>query len=108
MSMPQAQRLYSMAAGLLFGLLIILSLPNLAQPARAAALCHQIKGHRICITKITRSAKNYWEYRAEVSFDGKKQSPAVYDCRQPTQPQQNTIPSTKAAARELICRYFAK
>ena len=28
---------------------------------------------QVCILKLKRSAKNYWEYRAKVSIDGEKQ-----------------------------------
>ncbi|MEH2027585.1 MAG: hypothetical protein V7K62_29185 [Nostoc sp.] len=38
--------------------------------------------HQICILSISRSAKNYWEYRATVSVDGVKRPTEVYNCRE--------------------------
>jgi hypothetical protein len=46
-----------------------------------AAFCRQIEGHQICILKIDRSAKNYWQYQALVSVDGIEKPAASYDCR---------------------------
>lgn len=47
----------------------------------SADFCRQIDGHRICILRIKRSAKNYWQYQAVVSTDGVEQPSASYDCR---------------------------
>jgi hypothetical protein len=52
----------------------------LVAPARAD-FCRQVAGQRICIIKIDRSAKNYWQYRAIVSIDGVEKPAASYDCR---------------------------
>ena len=49
-------------------------------PAKAA-FCRQIDGHQICILKIERSAKNYWQYQAMASIDGREKPLASYDCR---------------------------
>jgi hypothetical protein len=49
-------------------------------PAKAN-FCRQIDGHQICILKIERSAKNYWQYQAMASIDGIEKPLASYDCR---------------------------
>ncbi len=49
-------------------------------PAQAK-FCRQTQGHQICILKIDRSAKNYWQYQALVSIDGIEKPAASYDCR---------------------------
>ena len=43
--------------------------------------CRTFTGHEICINSIRRSAQRYWEYRAVVSIDGKKQPLEIYNCR---------------------------
>ncbi len=63
------------AIGLLSWLLNIM-------PASAALSCRQIDGHQLCIERIERSAKNYWQYQAMVSKDGLKLPTASYDCRE--------------------------
>ncbi|NEO86874.1 MAG: hypothetical protein F6J87_21840 [Spirulina sp. SIO3F2] len=43
--------------------------------------CSNRAGHQICIIELQRSAKNYWEYRAQTTLDGIRQPPVKYDCR---------------------------
>lgn len=47
-----------------------------------AEFCRQVDGHQICILKIERSAKNYWQYQALASVDGVEKPIASYDCRE--------------------------
>lgn len=47
----------------------------------AAPLCHTIQNQTVCILTIKRSAKNYWEYSAAVSIDGKRGRKEPYNCR---------------------------
>jgi hypothetical protein len=47
-----------------------------------AEFCRGVEGLRICIVKIERSAKNYWQYQAMTSIDGIEQPLASYDCRE--------------------------
>lgn len=51
-------------------------------PVQAADICRQIEGHQVCIVKIERSAKNYWQYKATAKIDGKEKPVASYDCRE--------------------------
>ncbi len=46
-----------------------------------ASFCRKIEDHSICIERIKRSAKNYWEYRVLEKVDGKVRTPRVYNCR---------------------------
>jgi len=70
-----------------FVLLLILGL-SVALPAKAS-VCRNCDNHRICILSIKRSAKNYWEYRAAISFDGIKTPIEVYNCRSEVKIQQD-------------------
>jgi hypothetical protein len=47
-----------------------------------AEFCREVEGQRICIVRIERSAKNYWQYQALTSIDGIEQPVASYDCRE--------------------------
>jgi hypothetical protein len=61
-------------------LLCFLIFFGLTLPAQAA-ICRTVNQHRICILKIKRSAKYYWEYRAAVSTDGVARPIEIYNCR---------------------------
>ncbi len=50
-------------------------------PSMAAPVCHTIQNQTVCILTIKRSAKNYWEYSAAVSIDGKRGRKESYNCR---------------------------
>jgi hypothetical protein len=51
--------------------------PKIAQ----AAVCSQREGQIVCIDRLQRSAKNYWEYRVRLTVAGQPQPPTIYDCR---------------------------
>ena len=51
-------------------------------PSAQAEFCRQVNGQQICITKIKRSAKNYWQYRAAVKIEKETRPIEIYDCRQ--------------------------
>lgn len=53
-------------------------------PAQAAPLCRSFHDHTICLVSIKRSAKYYWEYRAQVTFDSVPYPEAAYNCRDRT------------------------
>jgi hypothetical protein len=50
-------------------------------PVTQAATCQEIAGEQVCIQKIKRSAKYYWEYRVNLSIDSLKQAVRFYNCR---------------------------
>ncbi|MEM9272309.1 MAG: hypothetical protein AAGA80_05010 [Cyanobacteria bacterium P01_F01_bin.143] len=64
---------------LLLSLLIVSSF--FISPSTEADTCKLWSGHQVCIVRIKRSAKYYWEYRTILSVDGQKQPEIVYDCR---------------------------
>ncbi len=67
---------------ILWGIVIALFLwPVSSPPAIAAPICRTIPDHEICILSIKRSAKNFWEYNAAVSIDGKRGPKETYNCR---------------------------
>ncbi|EAZ89236.1 hypothetical protein [Crocosphaera chwakensis] len=79
-------------------------------PSAKAEFCRQIKGHQVCIVKIKRSAKNYWEYRAAVKIDQEIRSIEIYDCRQRHRVTQegDIIPFKSNGVGKLICRVLNK
>ncbi|EAM48638.1 hypothetical protein WH8501_17000 [Crocosphaera watsonii WH 8501] len=75
-----------------------------------AEFCRQINGQQICITKIKRSAKNYWEYRAAVKIDQETRPIEIYNCRQGHRITQEgeIIPFKSDGVGKLICRVLNK
>ena len=80
-----------------------------AQPA-AASFCRNYKGNKICILSIKRSAKNYWEYRAEVSINGARKPLEIYNCytQQKIKKNGNIVKFTPDGAGQLICSILDK
>ena len=62
-------------------LIIFIFASFLIAPKTEANICKFWSGHQVCVVRIKRSAKYYWEYRTTLSVDGKKQPEIVYDCR---------------------------
>lgn len=92
---------------LLLWLIFWLGFPPIAD----AAMCGVRDGQEVCILRLKRSAKNYWEYRAKVSIDGKKQSdPEIYNCRDRTLTRKGKypIPFKPDSPGELVCKIFQK
>jgi len=73
-----------------------------------ASVCHNYDRHQICILSISRSAKNYWEYRATVSVNGVKRPIEVYNCREQVRIQQGgtVLPFEQKGPGEMICSFF--
>lgn len=72
-------------------------------------MCRERNGEQVCILKLKRSAKNYWEYRATVSIDGQKQAAKeIYNCRDHTLTRKNKypIPFASNSPGELVCSIF--
>lgn len=80
-------------------------------PIAEAAICGVRNGQEVCILRLKRSAKNYWEYRGKVSIDGKKQSDQeIYNCRDRTLTRKGKypIPLKPNSPGELVCEIFQK
>ena len=80
-------------------------------PIADATMCSDRFGREVCILKLKRSAKNYWEYRATVSLDGEKQrDKEIYNCRGRTLTRRGKfpIPFKENSPGELVCKTFQK
>lgn len=79
---------------------------NIIASSAWADFCRPINGHQVCIIKIKRSAKNYWEYRASVKIDQEIKPIEIYDCRQRHRITQENkiIPFKSNGVGKLICR----
>jgi hypothetical protein len=73
-----------------------------------AATCLQSDGHQLCLLKIERSAKRYWEYWATVQIDGVTQPKTVYDCRYRVTiaPNQTRTRFSETGIGPLVCRLY--
>ncbi|MEM8723003.1 MAG: hypothetical protein AAGE84_27590 [Cyanobacteria bacterium P01_G01_bin.39] len=92
---------------LLFFLIFWLGLTPIAD----AAMCGVRNEQQVCILKLKRSAKNYWEYRAKVSIDGEKQRyREIYNCRDRTLTRKGKypIPFKPNSPGELVCQTFQR
>ena len=93
---------------ILFCLAIYLNL--LAIVPAEASTCRQLARHNVCIIKLKRSAKYYWEYRAVISVDGKKKPLEIYNCRDrlKTNRDKDVVPFSQDGIGELVCSLYAK
>lgn len=91
-------------------LMLIFSLILTIVPPAEANFCRQFKDQKICILTIKRSAKNYWEYRASISINGKKTPVEIYNCRRQIKIKEDkTIEFFEPnGAGELICNTLEK
>ncbi|WP_072621727.1 hypothetical protein [Spirulina major] len=89
--------------------LIVLGWFGVQLPAFAAT-CRPWQGHEICILRLKRSAKYYWEYRAQISIDGNQQPPTRYNCRDRTQTPkgQPTTSFTAESAGAFVCHLMQR
>lgn len=93
---------------ILLGLAI--SFNSIVVVAAEASTCQQLNHHEICLVKLKRSAKYYWEYRAVISVDGQKQPLEIYNCRDRlhTNRYKNIVPFRDDGVGKLVCRLYAK
>jgi hypothetical protein len=89
---------------LLLGCILLFNLLDI--PSAQAAFCRTVEKQTICILEIKRSAKNFWEYRAAVSINGKTRPIELYDCRKRVRVRADgaELPFAAKGAGELICR----
>ncbi|BAU12585.1 hypothetical protein LEP3755_31150 [Leptolyngbya sp. NIES-3755] len=80
---------------------------TIALPVQAAP-CRTLNNQEICILTIKRSAKNYWEYRAQVQVDGEVRPLQVYDCRKKITVQDNKVLELfeQDGTAEVVCSFF--
>lgn len=106
--MKQRERLISSGLAIAFGVLLAGVFVIGVRPATATAFCREYHQHSICILRIQRSAKYYWQYRAVVKIDRIERPMAVYDCRQRVRIESSggIVAFQENGAGEFICRYF--
>ncbi len=91
--------------GVLLG--TVLSTGLLLMPvAQAAPLCRTVANHQVCVLKITRSAKYYWEYRAVVQVDDQRRPMARYNCRTHEYIRRDGQRLPDDVAAQAICAFF--
>jgi hypothetical protein len=93
-------------------LLALVWTAGMALPA-VAAQCQTVASQEVCVLNLRRSAKNYWEYWAQLSINGVKQPERVYDCRVFAKERSRNIPSELSAETvksesigSLVCRLY--
>ena len=91
--------------GELLGLALLFSL-WLTPVAQAAPLCRKVANHQVCVLKITRSAKYYWEYRAVVQVDDQRRPMARYNCRTHDYISRDGKRISDDIATQVICAFF--
>ena len=89
--------------GWLLGVLVLVSGVPVAQ---AAPLCRTVENHQVCILKITRSAKYYWEYRAIVKIDDQQRPMGRYNCRTQDYVGRNGNHHPRDIGTQVICSFF--
>lgn len=91
-----------------FILVLLIALSLLVVSPAQAETCKQIGDKTVCILKIKRSAKNYWQYKATVQINGKKRPSQLYNCRSKNRiiAKGIVIPFSQNGAGELICSFF--
>ncbi|MEM8612827.1 MAG: hypothetical protein AAGF93_12480 [Cyanobacteria bacterium P01_H01_bin.105] len=114
LSQPDAELTVTMVRklrllGALMALMMLFSLSPRPLPhlvAQAAPLCRTVANHQVCILKITRSAKYYWEYRAVVQVDDKRRPMARYNCRTRDYVRRDGKHIPDDLAIQVICAFF--
>ncbi|MEM9806889.1 MAG: hypothetical protein AAF959_16585 [Cyanobacteria bacterium P01_D01_bin.56] len=91
--------------GWLMGVLIASSLA-LVPAAEAAPQCRTVADHQVCILKITRSAKYYWEYRAIVQIDDERRPVGRYNCRTHEYVSRDGKHIPNDVGTQVICSFF--
>ena len=109
----QTSRFYSWLHRFLVGAiatLLVFSAINIGlEPAQAVApICKEIKGQQVCIQKMKRSAKNYWEYWAIVEVEGHLRPKETYNCRDRVVIDSANIlvPFTREIAGDFVCQLY--
>lgn len=71
-------------------------------------VCHQYQGHEVCIERIKRSGRNYWEYLVKLRIDQQIQPFERYDCRHRQRIDREGFiePFKVDDVGEFICGYF--
>jgi len=94
-----------------FGIVIALCLWLAISPdvsSSSALTCRDYEGREVCINRIKRSARNYWEYRVDLTIDGQRQSSDLLDCRNHQRIDRDGFiePFAPDDVGWFVCQYF--
>ncbi|MGK7932470.1 MAG: hypothetical protein AB4041_13705 [Microcystaceae cyanobacterium] len=94
---------------LCFSFILIVAILAMIQPAYALP-CYHYHGNEICILRLKRSAKNYWEYRGSAKLNGKLLPNTIYNCRNRIKIFKNgdKLPFQPDGVGEFICQAIAR
>ena len=83
-------------------------MPRPKDAIAAAPICKTIDNHQVCIRKMKRSAKNYWEYWALVDVDGQRRPKETYNCRDRVLIDNDSIlvPFERELAGDFVCQLY--
>ena len=93
--------------GWALGLLLAVNL-WLSPAAKADPLCRTVADHQVCVLKITRSAKYYWEYRAVVKVDQQQRPMGRYNCQTQEYVSRDGQHVPNDVAAQVICSFFKR
>lgn len=70
--------------------------------------CLSLQEHQVCLVRVNRSAKNYWEYRVILQVDGVQQAQEIYNCRDRLRVQANgtTLAFSDQDPHSWVCRLY--
>ncbi|MGD1902683.1 MAG: hypothetical protein ACFB9N_10640 [Geitlerinemataceae cyanobacterium] len=94
-----------------FGIVIALCLWLAVSPdvtGRTALVCREYEGREVCINRIKRSARNYWEYRVDLTVEGQRQPTDLLDCRNQQRFDSDGFiePFAPDDVGQFVCEYF--
>lgn len=88
---------------LLFAILLVCSLVLGTAQKAIAQQCRTVENQEICLVSVKRSAKYYWQYRAVLKVDGKRQPAEKFDCHPRNVRIQSAHPSFQDQKRAFVC-----
>jgi hypothetical protein len=80
-----------------------------AAPVLGASSCRTFRGSEVCVLTQKRSAKRFWEYKAQVSVNGERQPLWVYNCRDRTKAERDgtVFEFDRDDPGDVICKVYA-
>jgi hypothetical protein len=94
-------------------LCLVMLMPLVADRAEAASLlgassCRVFRGREVCVLTQKRSAKRFWEYKAQVTVDGERQPVWTYNCRDRTKAERDgtVFEFDRDDPGEVICKIY--
>jgi hypothetical protein len=99
---------------LAIALVIVLGLGGLgvaraeAAPILGTSSCRSFRGNEVCVLTQKRSAKRFWEYKAQVSVNGERQPLWLYNCRDRTKAERDgtVFEFDRDDPGDVICKVY--